>query len=213
MSRRTGAVSRIFVAVLSHGLALAGVTVLGALATPAFAGDYALCFGDESGGQGSDQKEANVDQAAVDQRIAACTAIAEDDTQAERQRIKAYFYRGSARDDKEDWDGAIADYNQAIALDPKATSALFNRGTDWSNRGDYDRAIADFNIVISLEPSASDAFSSRGSAFLRKGKIDAAMLDFQQAIEADPQNGDAHTGLGTAWSKTGERDKAIAEYD
>ncbi|RWD63339.1 tetratricopeptide repeat protein [Mesorhizobium sp.] len=213
MSRRIGAVSRIFVAVLSYGLALVGVTVLGALATPAFAGDYALCFGDESGGQSSDQKEANVDQAAVDQRIAACTAIAEDVTQAQRQRIKAYFYRGSARDDREDWDGAIADYSQAIALDPKATSALFNRGTDWSNKGDYDRAIADFNIVISLEPSASDAYSGRGSAFLRKGKIDAAMLDFQQAIEADPQNGDAHTGLGTVWSKTGERDKAIAEYD
>ncbi|TIV68646.1 MAG: hypothetical protein E5V93_22570, partial [Mesorhizobium sp.] len=79
--------------------------MLGALATPAFAADYALCFGDESGGQGSDQKEANVGQAAVDQRIAACTAIAEDDTQAQRQRIKAYFYRGSARDDKRDWNG------------------------------------------------------------------------------------------------------------
>ena len=89
MSRRAGAVSRIFVAVLSHGLALA--VVLGALAAPApaVAEDYALCFGDESGDQGSDQKEANVDQAAVDQRIAACTAIAEDDTQAQRQRIKA----------------------------------------------------------------------------------------------------------------------------
>ncbi|WP_292147050.1 tetratricopeptide repeat protein, partial [Mesorhizobium sp.] len=220
MSRRTGAISRIFVAVLSHGLALAGMAVLGAIATPAsaIAKDYAPCFGDESGDRSPnsgpiDKKGANAGKISADRRIAACTAIAEDDKETLRLRTKAYFYRGAARDDKQDWNGAIADYDKAIALDPKATSALFNRGTDWSNKGDYDRAIADFNIVISLEPSASDAYSSRGSAFLRKGKIDAAMLDFQQAIEADPQNGNAHTGLGTAWSKTGERDKAIAEYD
>ena len=64
MSRRAGAVSRIFLAVLSHGLALA--VALGALnvPSPALAGDHALCFGDESSDQGSDpssQKEANVD--------------------------------------------------------------------------------------------------------------------------------------------------------
>ncbi|MBZ9849239.1 tetratricopeptide repeat protein [Mesorhizobium sp. CA14] len=220
MSRRTGALTRAFVVWLPRGplLALGGMVVLGTLATPAsaVAKDYALCFGDESHGQGLDsdnKKGASLDKLAVEQRIAACTVIVEDNAEALRLRIKAYFYRGAARDDKQDWDGAIADYGEAIALDPKRTSAHFNRGTDWFNKGDHDRAIADFNIVISLEPSASDAYSSRGSAFLRKGKIEAAMLDFQQAIEADPQNGNAHTGLGTALSKIGERERAIAEYD
>ncbi|MGT2468452.1 tetratricopeptide repeat protein [Mesorhizobium atlanticum] len=204
---------------LSHGLALAGIAVLGAIATPAsaIAKDYALCFGDESGrpkpeqwpdGQEGSQRRQDLGRPAHRRLHGDCRGRQGDVAPAHQ----AYFYRGAARDDKQDWNGAIADYDKAIALDPKATSALFNRGTDWSNKGDYDRAIADFNIVISLEPSASDAYSSRGSAFLRKGEIDAAMLDFQQAIEADPQNGNAHTGLGTACRrKTGERDKAIAE--
>ncbi|RTL96509.1 MAG: tetratricopeptide repeat protein [Hyphomicrobiales bacterium] len=222
MSRRTGAVSRMFVAVLSRAplLVFAGMAVLGAIAAPAsaVAKDYALCFGDEGGDRSPDsgpidKAGANAGEVLADQRIAACTAIAEDGTETPQLRAKAYFYRAGALDDKQDWTGAIADYDKAIALDPKRTSALFNRGTDWSNKGDDDRAIADFNIVISLEPSASDAYSSRGLAFLRQGKIEAAMLDFQQAIEADPQNGDAHTGLGTALSKTGQPDKAIAEYD
>lgn len=222
MSRRTGAVSRMFVAVLSRAplLVFAGMAVLGAIAAPAsaVAKDYALCFGDEGGDRSPDsgpidKAGANAGEVLADQRIAACTAIAEDGTETPQLRAKAYFYRAGALDDKQDWTGAIADYDKAIALDPKRTSALFNRGTDWSNKGDDDRAIADFNIVISLEPSASDAYSSRGLAFLRQGKIEAAMLDFQQAVEADPQNGDAHTGLGTALSKTGQPDKAIAEYD
>nr|WP_263490393.1 tetratricopeptide repeat protein [Mesorhizobium sp. CA15] len=116
-------------------------------------------------------------------------------------------------DDEQDWDGAIADYGEVIALDPKQTSAYFNRGTDWSNKGDDDRAIADFNMAISLEPSDSQAYSSRGSAFLHKGKVDAAILDFQQAIEADPGNGRAHAELGSALAATGEQEKAIAAYD
>lgn len=226
MSRRTGAFARAFVAWLSRGplLALAGMTMLGGLASPTLAAvrDYALCFGDDKG-PSDDQglgglsgptykKEAGVDKGAAEQRIAACTVIAEDDTEASRLRVSAYFYRGVARDDLEDLDGAIADYSEAIALDPKRASVYFNRGSDWYNKGDDERAIADFNIAISLEPSAGDAYASRGWAFLRRGKVDAAILDFQQAIEAEPRSNRGHTGLGAAWAKKGEREKSIAEY-
>ncbi|RUU57481.1 tetratricopeptide repeat protein, partial [Mesorhizobium sp. M2C.T.Ca.TU.009.01.2.1] len=135
-------------------MVLAGMLVLVGLSEPALAvvKDPALCFGDA--------------KVAADRRIAACSVIAEDVTGASSLRAKAYFFRAMALDDNQDWDGAIADYGEVIALDPKQTSAYFNRGTDWSNKGDDDRAISDFNIVISLEPSASDAYSSRGSAFL-----------------------------------------------
>ncbi|MEZ2329747.1 tetratricopeptide repeat protein [Mesorhizobium sp. RCC_202] len=210
MSRRTGALARAFVAWLPRGplAVLAAMLVLGGLSAPASAvvRDYALCFGDE--------KSAGDDKAATTgHRIAACTVIAEDVTETSFLRAKAYFSRALARDDKEDWDGAIADYGQGIALDPKRASAYFNRGTDWFNKGEDDRAIADFTATIALEPSAGDAFAGRGSAFLRQGKIDAAIVDYQQAIRADPKDGGAHAGLGTAWNKKGEHDKAIAEYD
>jgi tetratricopeptide (TPR) repeat protein len=209
MLRRIGAFLRALVGGISRGplVVLAVMLVLGGLSEPAAAvvKDPALCFGDE--------KSAGDAKAAADRRIAACTAIAEDVAEALPLRAKAYFYRARARDDMQDWDGAIADYGEAIALDPKRASAYFNRGADWFDKGDDDRAIADFNIAISLEPSDSQAYSSRGSAFLHKGKVDAAILDFQQAIEADPGNGRAHAELGSALAATGEQEKAIAAYD
>lgn len=221
MSRRTGALARAFFARALRGwlLVLAGIILLGALTAPSSAvtRDYALCFGDEEGPVDKNSalysKEASVDKDAADRRIAACTVIAEDTTEASRLRAKAFFYRASARNDKKDWEGAITDYGEAIARDPKQAAAYFNRGADWYNKGDDDRAIADFNVLISLDPSSSEAYSSRGAAFLRKGKIDAAIVDYQQAIAADAQNGAAHTGLGQAWDIKGDRDKASAEYN
>ena len=123
MSRGTGADARAFVAWLLRGwplrLALAGLAVLAVLGGSALAAgkDYATCF-----------SEGKVD---ADQQIAACTPIAEDVTEASRLRVTAYFYRGLTRDGKKDWDGAIADYSQAITLDPTRASAYFNRGADW----------------------------------------------------------------------------------
>jgi tetratricopeptide (TPR) repeat protein len=39
---------------------------------------------------------------------------------------------------------AIADYNQAIQLNPKYAKAFNNRGFAYNNKGEYDRAIADY---------------------------------------------------------------------
>jgi tetratricopeptide (TPR) repeat protein len=52
----------------------------------------------------------------------------------------------------------MADYSQAIRLDPNYALAYFNRGYTYYYKGDYDRAIADYNQVIRLDPNlANDA--------------------------------------------------------
>jgi Flp pilus assembly protein TadD len=44
----------------------------------------------------------------------------------------------------------MADYNQAIKLDPEFASAYNNRGFAYDKKGDTDRAIADFTRAIKL---------------------------------------------------------------
>ena len=59
-------------------------------------------------------------------------------------RLKSVFAlsfrnRGDAYTNKGDHDRALADYNEAIRLDPKSALALSDRGVAYANKGDYNR--------------------------------------------------------------------------
>ncbi len=46
---------------------------------------------------------------------------------------------------KGDFDKAIADFSEAIRLDPKDADAYFNRGRAYEKKGETERARADFD--------------------------------------------------------------------
>jgi len=48
---------------------------------------------------------------------------------------------------------AIADYTQAIKLDPNFTPAYRDCGVAYSYSGDSDKALADFNQALGLNPN------------------------------------------------------------
>jgi tetratricopeptide (TPR) repeat protein len=52
----------------------------------------------------------------------------------------------------EDPDRAIAEYNEAIRIDPKNDDAVNGRGDSFFAKKDYDRAIEDYSEAIRLDP-------------------------------------------------------------
>jgi tetratricopeptide (TPR) repeat protein len=61
--------------------------------------------------------------------------------------------RGNAWHLKGDDDRAIADYDEAICLNPRDPCPLYNRGNAWQAKGDHDRAFADYDEAIRLAPN------------------------------------------------------------
>src|SRR5260370_42248532 len=110
-------------------------------------------------------------------------------------------------------DRAIADYSQAISIDPKAAHSYYNRGVTYDSKGDIATAIADYNQAISIDPKSSDAFSTRGLAYRYKGDNDRALADFNQAISIDPQDGDIYKSRGRINLYTGAVPKALADFN
>ena len=83
----------------------------------------------------------------------------------------------------------LADYEQALKLDPKYALAYLNRGLLWHARKDYDRAIADFDQAIRLAPdNAAAATTPAALALDAKGEFDRAIADFDRAIALEPNN-------------------------
>ena len=82
------------------------------------------------------------------------------------------------------YDRAIADYNEAIRLDPKVASAYFNRGVARRDRMEWDKRLPDFDEAIRLDAREPYAHYHRGIVLFatrRGGAADEAkaVLDIQ----------------------------------
>jgi tetratricopeptide (TPR) repeat protein len=111
-----------------------------------------------------------------------------------------------------DYDKAIAEYTQAIALKSDYAEAYNYRGYLYSEKGDMDRAIADYNRALSFNAKYTDAYINRGYAYGEKGDIDRAIADYTRAIELEPKNAPAYNKRGSLYYQKGDDDNAIRDY-
>ena len=149
-------------------------------------------------------------KAAGDESIAACTRVI---AAGQGNLSWAYSNRGSAYQAKGNNDRAIADYDEAIRLDPKNARAYNDRGIAYHAKGNNDRAIADYDEAIRLDPKYAFAYYHRGYAYKAKGDNERAIADYDQAIRLDPKDADAYVKRGSAYRDKGDNDRAIAGYD
>ena len=125
----------------------------------------------------------------------------------------AYYRRGLARKITGYLDGAVADFDQTIRLDPKNVQAYMNKGRAHQLKGDLTSAIADWDQVVRFESDNVEAYVLRGIAFQAKGYTGAAARDYDRAISLDPDNPVAHYNRGSIWESTGDIDRARADYN
>ncbi len=88
-----------------------------------------------------------------------------------------------------DYQGAIADYNRAIEIDPNYVAAYNNRGLAYDDLEEYQRAIADYNRAIKLDPNYAHAYYNRGNVYRHLEQDQRAIADYQQAAELYQQQG------------------------
>src|ERR1700683_5122870 len=79
----------------------------------------------------------------ADRGIAACTRVIQGEDDTRHNRAVAFYNRGYAYSTKRDRERAIADYDEALRLNPDYDHAYANRGLAYFAKGDFDHAIAD----------------------------------------------------------------------
>lgn len=121
------------------------------------------------------------------QALFALLILATATAQAQTTTAAARFYaqRGNERYAQDKLEQAIADYDTALAIDPR-NAAVFNaRGLTWLALKDYGLAIRDLNQAIKLAPDFAAAYANRGLARLRQGREAKASQDFAACFELD----------------------------
>lgn len=94
------------------------------------------------------------------------------------------------------YDMALADFTQAIALDPKSAEPHLNRGLYYVHVKDYALARADYDASIALDPMSSIGYLDRALLFERQKRYIAALSDINYAIQKGPERIDARIDAG-----------------
>jgi tetratricopeptide (TPR) repeat protein len=125
----------------------------------------------------------------------------------------AHFNRGNAYSDLAQNDLAIADYNEAIRLNPHYVYFYYNRGNAYIRISRYESAIADFNEAIRLKPDYADAYNDRGGAYSELGLYQQALEDLNKAITIKPDYARSFYNRGVAYTKMGQYQPAFSDYN
>jgi lipoprotein NlpI len=147
-----------------------------------------------------------------DLAIASCTKVIDSKKWTGANLARAYTARGIAYDDKQDYDHAIAEYTQAIQIDPKEARNYNNRCFAHNNKNELDLAIADCSQAILLDPKLSRAYINRGAAYYHQADYDHAIADYNQAILIDSKYAPAFEKRGIAYDDKQDYDHAVADY-
>lgn len=153
-------------------------------------------------------------------------AVATEAASADAAKLQAdnFASQGSNLLSKGDYQGAIAKYNQAIALNPNNPFFYTNRAIARQAFKDYQGAIASFNQIIEINQSdnlvpapsylfpllyentlvwfeADFAWFHKACSYAMQGEIEQAIESLQRAIELDAEQ----------WREAARTTPALAE--
>jgi tetratricopeptide (TPR) repeat protein len=150
---------------------------------------------------------------AVKRVVAACTArLGAKDESADRRGV-AYANRANAYLMLRNYDAALADAGQSIALLPKLFIGFMVRGAVYLVQHKPDRALAEFDQVVLLRPDDATAYNNRGFAYFRLGRKDRAVQDFSQSLKLAPRDASTLNNRANAYADLNQRDHALADFD
>ena len=172
------------------------IVLFGILAAPARADDMETC------------KKSDGDDA-----LAACTRLISSKTLRGGELAQAYLSRGLIYIRfKADWDRAIADYDEALKLNPKIAGAYTGRAAANLRKGNIDRALPDLNEGLRLDPKSPGVRNVFGYYYNKKGDHERALTEVNEALRLYPQYLYAFSNRGEIYESKGEYIKALADF-
>lgn len=105
--------------------------------------------------------------------------------------VTVFIRSGDAKVKISDFSGAIAEYTQALALDPGNRDAFVHRAAAKSLKGDWEGSLKDIDAAIAIHPGTGEIYGARALANLNLGDFKAAHADFDAAGRIDAKTAES----------------------
>ncbi len=110
----------------------------------------------------------------------ACTSKHEKAVELNKKGIRNIYERHTEE--------ALADFNNAIKLDPLYDQPYYYRGNLKFGAADYQGALADYSKAIELNAGFAEAYANRGNLYEAINRRDKACEDWVKADELGKPN-------------------------
>lgn len=100
----------------------------------------------------------------------------------------SYYKRGNCKTTLGNVNGAIADLETVVRMNPKHYEANFNLGGLYLDKENYDRAISYYQKAVTTNPQSDNGFYRLAEAYQKKGEKKTALEYCEKSLAVNPGN-------------------------
>ncbi len=131
----------------------------------------------------------------------------------EQSDARIFYALGWDKLVKQDYAGAIVEFDRWIALDPNVAMAYRVRGYAKHQQKAFKEALADFDRAIALNPNAADSYGCRGETKIALKDYDGAIADYNRVLSLQPKSALGYFSRGLAKRLKRDFPAALADFD
>jgi tetratricopeptide (TPR) repeat protein len=151
------------------------------------------------------------DKFSPEEQINGCTESIRSGRWSGKDLAWAYGNRCIAYKDKAQYDRAMRDCDEAIALDQQNAHAYNTRGAIYYLTDKYDQAVKEYTKAIQYDPKFIDALHNRAMTYAAEGDFNTAIEDYNAALRIDPRDALALYKRGVAKQRIGDKSGGDAD--
>lgn len=122
-------------------------------------------------------------------------------------------YRGAILSERGALNEALANYDRAIALDPRQLCANVGRAALFSGLQLWDEALADYDALINAATPSDWAYRARAVGWRGQSQYDPALRDLDAAAALDPTDAANFYWRGMVYLTLSDPTNALAQFD
>ncbi len=110
-------------------------------------------------------------------------------------------------------EAAMAQFRQALKLQPNYAGAYESMGMVSIDRGEFVEAIGYLQTALRLQPDSAQAHYHLANALVGSDQTELAIAHYHRALEIDPDHAQAHGKLANVLTDLGRSEEAMAHYE